>query len=105
NAGNTPTPVAITANNVLAQIDAAQAALDAAEVPSEGRLLYIADGPYQHLKAAVSRSLGNEQSVERRVVSLDGMPVIMVPQTRFYTEFDLDPGAEDDEGGFAPADD
>lgn len=94
------TPATLTSSTVLAAIDAASAALDAKEVPAEGRLLYVSDTVYGFIKAAVTRSLGNEGSVDRRVVSLDGVPIITVPQTRFYKGVTLDPGSTTDGGGF-----
>lgn len=100
-AGNAATPGTLTSSNVLAAIDAAGAVLDAAEVPQEGRLLYVSNSVYGFIKAAVTRTLGNEGSVDRRVNDLDGIPVIMVPQARFYTALTLDAGSSSSAGGFA----
>jgi hypothetical protein len=99
-AGNTPVSAVLDANGVLAAIDTASAALDAAEVPMEGRLLFVSDTVYQFVKAAVDRQLGNEASVDRRVRDLDGMPVIMVPQARLNDAVTLDPGATSGAGGY-----
>lgn len=88
---------------VLDAIDAGSAALDAAEVPQEGRLLYVSDAIFNTIKAALTRTWANETGVERRVFNLDGMPVIMVPQTRFYTEITLNAGASAGAGGYAKA--
>lgn len=95
------TPATLTAGTVIAAIDVASAALDADEVPAEGRLLYVSDSVYGFIKAAVTRSLGNESAVDRRVLTLDGIPVLMVPQTRFYKGITLDAGATSDVGGYA----
>ena len=43
----------------------------------------------------------NENGVDRRVMTLDGMQVIMVPQTRFYKGITLDAGASASAGGFS----
>jgi hypothetical protein len=94
------TPATLTAETVLPAIDAAAAALDAAEVPQEGRLLYTSDSVYSLLKTALTRMWGNEGNIDRRVPSLDGVPVIMVPQTRFYKGITLDAGSSSDAGGF-----
>lgn len=93
-------PATLDKTTILAAIDEAKAALNAQEVPLEGRLLFVSDSIGSALEAAVSRSLGNENAVDRRVVSLDGMPVIMVPQTRFYKGITLDAGATASAGGF-----
>jgi hypothetical protein len=90
-----------TASQVLAAIDAAMAELDADEVPSEGRLLYISTPLYHLLKASVTRTLSTETGVDRRVFTLDDMTVIPVPQARFYTAVDLNAGATSSVGGFA----
>jgi hypothetical protein len=95
------TPTTLASGTILAAIDAAQGALDAYEVPPEGRLLFISDTCNGFLKAAVTRYLANESAVDRRVKELDGTTVIMVPQTRFYKGVTLDAGASSDAGGYS----
>lgn len=96
-------PAVLAANSVLAAIDAGIAALDAAEVPSEGRVLYVSDSVWNMLKGAVTRSLANENVADRRLTTLDGVPVRMVPQTRFKTAITLNAGASANAGGFTAA--
>lgn len=91
----------LDANSILTAIDAAKLALDQNEVPREGRLLYISDACLNLLEGKVSRFLANENAVDRTVNRFDGMEVIMVPQTRFYTEVTLDAGATVDAGGYS----
>lgn len=93
----------LSAASVLAAVDAAVAQLDADEVPSEGRLLFVSSAVAGYIKAAVTRMLGNESSVDRRVQSLDGVEIVTVPQSRFQTAIDLDAGATTSAGGFAPS--
>jgi len=100
-AGNGTTGSLTTSAGVLAAIDAAKAALNADEVPLEGRLLYISDACHALLEAALTRSWASEGNPDRRLQMLDGMPVIMVPQGRFSTEVTLDAGATVDAGGFS----
>ena len=90
-----------SANAVLAAFDVAMTSLDNDEVPSEGRILYISSELYSLLKQSVSRTLGNESSADRRVQALDGVEVVVVPKTRFYTKIDLDVGSVSSAGGFA----
>lgn len=90
-----------TGAGVLAAFDAAMTQMDNDEVPDEGRILYISSAIYGLLKAAISRSLQNESGVDRRVKALDGVDVIEVPQTRFYTQVTLDAGATGSAGGFS----
>lgn len=94
------TPATLDKNSVLAAIDTAKAALNAQDVPSEGRVLYLSDTVLGFLEGAVTRTLSNENAVDRRVMRYDGMDVIMVPQTRFYKGITLDAGGATDEGGF-----
>lgn len=94
------TPATLSSSTVLAAIDAAHAALNANEVPVEGRVLYVSDTVYEFLKAALTRTWGNESGPDRRVQNLDGTPVIMTPQTRFYKGITLNAGSSSDAGGF-----
>jgi len=98
------TPATLDKDSVLAAIDTAKAALNAQDVPSEGRVLYLSDTVLGFLEGAVTRTLANENAVDRRVMRFDGMDVIMVPQTRFYKGIKLDAGGETDEGGYAKTD-
>lgn len=93
-------PATLASGTVLAAIDVAKGALDAAEVPAEGRVLFVSDTVKGFLEAAVTRTLGNERGLDRRISTLDGMEVVMVPQTRFYKGITLDAGATASAGGF-----
>ena len=88
---------------VVDAIDAAIAALNAKEVPAEGRVLYLSDSVYSILENAITRMLSNEKSVDKRVMQYSGMDVVMVPQTRFYTAITPNPGTDSDAGGYAKA--
>lgn len=101
---NAATPATLTADTIIAAIDAAKLALDEDEVPSEGRILYISDTCLSYLESKVSRLLANENSVDKRVMRYSGMDVVMVPQTRFYNKVSLNAGASVDAGGFAKDD-
>jgi len=95
------TPAALdTGAKVLAAFDVAMAQLDADEVPSEGRKLFISTACYNLLKAALTRSLANEITADRRVLTLDNVQVIPVPQTRFYKGITLDAGSNSNSGGY-----
>jgi len=98
---NAATPGTLDANGIIAALDAAKLELDKDEVPSEGRLLYISDNCLNLLESKVSRFLSNENNVDKRVTSYNGMQVIMVPQTRFYRGVTLNAGAAVDAGGYS----
>lgn len=91
----------LDANSIVAAIDTAKFELDKDEVPSEGRILYISDQCLNYLEGKVSRFLGNENAVDKRVMRYSGMDVVMVPQTRFYTGITLNAGASVDAGGYS----
>lgn len=96
------TPAALTTGDaVMKAFDVAMETLDENEVPAEGRKLFISSKCYNLLKAQLTRVLGNEKSADRRVYELDGVGIIPVPQARFYSKITLDPGGEEDEGGFS----
>lgn len=96
------TPAALsTAADVLAAVDVAAGQLDADEVPTEGRLLFISTAHYRLLSASISRQLSNEPVADRRLKSLDGVEIIPVPQSRFYTKIALNAGATSGAGGYA----
>jgi len=90
----------LTAATILPAIDAASLALDDKEVPAEGRLLYISSSCYRMLTSAISRTLANEGSADRRLRALDEMTIVPEPQSRFYTKIDLNAGATSDAGGY-----
>lgn len=92
---------ALTSDTIIGALDAAKLALDEDSVPREGRILYISDACLNYLEGKVSRFLANENGVDRRVMKFDGMDVIMVPQTRFYTGVTLNAGADVDAGGYS----
>jgi len=87
----------------LAAIDVASGTLDDAEVPQEGRLLFIAQPQYRQLTAAVTRSLENQSTYDRRLRQLDEMTIIPVPQGRFYTAITTNAGALSNQGGYSKA--
>lgn len=94
-------PATLTKETVIAALQVARAALNAQEVPAEGRVLYVSDAILGFIEDALTRTLTNENKVDHRVLSYDGMDVIMVPQTRFYKGITLDAGASGTAGGFA----
>lgn len=87
--------------NVATLIDAAEAAMGDAEVPTEGNYLFVSEDAYKGLKADINRTTTYDaQGVSKDVETYDGMPVIRVPQGRFYTTCTIN-----DAGGFANAGD
>lgn len=78
--------VTIGTTDVPGLVDAAAKGMNDAEVPEEGRLLFISETAYAGLKAKVTRSTENgEKSIDNGIETYNGMRIIRVPQTRFYT--------------------
>lgn len=97
-----PSPAALsTSSAVLDAFDVAMQALDAQEVPREGRKLFTSESIYHLLKGSLTRTWKSEGAVSREVESIDNVDVTMVPQTRFYKGIDLDDGSESNAGGYS----
>ena len=70
----------------IASIDTATAALDDAEVPYEGRILFVNPQTYKLIKAGVTRMVMNgENNVNYNVEMFNDMRLITVPSGRFNT--------------------
>ena len=93
--GITSVSAKITKDNVIETIDAAMDALDAEEVPEEGRVLFVSAGLRSALNQAINRQWGSERVVNTVIEGYNGTKVIYVPKTRFYTKIDLNDGSED----------
>lgn len=89
----------------VAAIDAATVALDNAEVPYDGRILFVSPALYGYLKAGITRFVENrDRVIDSNVEYYNDMRVISVPQARFQTAITLAaPTAANAAGGFAPA--
>lgn len=85
-AGNKVNADLSTAATVLAAIDTAEKTLDDAEVPEEGRKLYVSNAVYQLLKGGITRMFKNEGTVNRNVEYFDEMEVVKVPAPRFNVD-------------------
>ena len=87
---------------LIASIDDAIAALDDAEVPYEGRILFLNPTTYKYLKAGITRyTMNRENGIDYNVEMYNDMRVITVPSGRFNTEITLgQPTAHDGAGGY-----
>jgi hypothetical protein len=88
----------------VAAVDAATVALDNAEVPYEGRILFVNPTFYGYLKAGITRFVENrDPDINANVAYYNDMRVISVPQARFQSAIDLAaPTTSAAAGGFAP---
>ena len=101
-AANKDTESLSTSAQVIGSIDDATAALDDAEVPYEGRILFLNPTTYKLIKGAITRMVMNdERNINYNVEFYNDMRVITVPSGRFNTEITLaEPDSHDDAGGF-----
>ncbi len=82
----------------LAAIDAGVLAMDDSEVPSEGKTLYLSNAGYSLLKNERKISRGFDvlengaKVINRQFEELDGMRIVKVPKSRFYTGITLNDG-------------
>ena len=86
----TPADITVGTTDVSSLVDAAEMEMNEAEVPQEGRLLFISETAYAGLRAKITRQVMNgEGNINKEVETYDGMRVIRVPQSRFYTAITL----------------
>ena len=78
--------ITVGTTDVPGLIDTATKAMNEEEVPEEGRILFVSETAYEGLKVKIARLTENgERNIYNGVEAYNGMRVIRVPQTRFYT--------------------
>ena len=94
-----------SAANTVAAIDLGTEKLDNAEVPYEGRILFVNPTIYKYLKAGITRyTMNKENGIDYNVEMYNDMRVITVPSGRFNTVCTLaEPEAHDGAGGYTAA--
>lgn len=94
-AGIGSTEGAITEGEALLEaIDTASATMDGNEAP-ENRILYVSSALKPVLSKGVARQWGSESGISRVLTTYNDMPIVYVPQSRFYTGITLNDGASD----------
>ena len=90
-AGNKPTAVALTPENIYSEILKGNTALDDAEVPETGRYLVVSPDTYQVMKRCkdivLESDIGNDLRLKGVISNLDGANVIKVPAVRLPKNF------------------
>ena len=91
----------------IASIDTATAALDDAEVPYEGRVLFVSPTTYKLIKSGITRMVMNgERGVDYNVEMFNDMRLITVPSGRFNTAITLNaPTTSSGAGGYTASGD
>lgn len=100
--GNVVTETLSAGAGTVASIDLATAALDDAEVPYEGRILFVNPTTYRFLKGGITRMVMNrERDVDYNVEMYNDMRVVTVPSGRFNTAITLNaPTTSSGAGGY-----
>ena len=87
---------AVNANSVVSLVNAAEESLTNNGTPEERRVFFMNTTVYNLLKenaTAKNRFVDKDNSdgtIDSRFTTFDGMPVIKVPQTRFYDSITID---------------
>lgn len=85
---------ALTKDTIVNAIDTAVTEMDGAEVPAEGRILFVNSDLKAALNQALERHWGSDSTVNTVLEGYNNMRIIYVPKTRFYTKIDLNDGSE-----------
>ena len=86
--------ITVGTTDVPSLVDTAEMTMNEQEVPQEGRLLFISETAYAGLRAKITRTVENgDGNINKEVEWYDGMRVIRVPQSRFYTAITLYDGS------------
>jgi len=94
--------ITVGTSDVAVWLENATEALDADEVPDEGRIVFMSETCYNAMKQKIDRQLANENGVNTNVEYYNGMRIIRVPQARFNTKITLYDGFSEnqEDGGF-----
>ena len=99
--------IVVGTTDVASLVDNAESAMSDAEVPEDGRILFISEKAYAAMKNKIQRTILNgEDGIAHDFETYDGMRVIRVPAGRFNTAITLNSGAssfgfEPTAGGYA----
>lgn len=97
--GGEPVEADVTADNILAQFDTLMEKMDEAEVPQEGRIMYVTPKVNTALKTAQGRALvaANNGTLNRSIYDIDSVTIEVVPTSRMKTMYNFTDGAVADE--------
>lgn len=91
--GVTTASADLTKDTIINAIDTAVAEMDGAEVPENGRVLFINSDLKVALNQALNRTWGSESSVNTVLNGYNNMQIVYVPKSRFYSKIDLNDGS------------
>ena len=82
----------LTKDNIIEALDNAILAMDNNEVPQEGRVFYISTNLRPVLSQAIARQWASDKAISNVVDSYNGIPIVYVVPTRFYSKITLNSG-------------
>lgn len=89
----TAADITVGTSNVHTFIDEAERAMNEQEVPTEGRILFISETAYAGLRNKINRNIeSGVGTFDNGIEMYNGMRVIRVPQSRFYTAITMADG-------------
>ena len=94
--GKSANTTALTASTILAYIDKVMEAMDEAEVPEEGRILYVTPAYNTLIKNAVELQrylAAQDKDVSRTIKRIDDLIIKKVPSNRMKTAYNFTEGA------------
>lgn len=94
-AGATADTTVVTEDNILQLFDSYMEAMDEANVPKNGRILYLTTGTNGMLKRAVERARhiqNGDANIRRAVESVDSVQIEVVPSALMKTVYDFTEG-------------
>ena len=83
---------ALAADDIIAEIDNAVKEMDAKEVPTAGRILYVNSDLKPILNKALTRHWGSDAAVNTALTEYNGMKIKYVVPTRFYSAVTMNTG-------------
>ena len=102
NAGNVATAATLTASTAKSALDTAITTLQEKEVDDSRLIIFATPTVSQLLSDNIVRTtLNGENAINNVIESYNGIQIIRVPQTRFYTQVTLGNGADNSEGGYS----
>lgn len=94
-AGSVADTTAVTEDSILQLFDSYMEAMDEANVPKNGRMLYLTTGTHGMLKRAVERARhiqNGDANIRRAVESVDSVQIEVVPSALMKTVYDFTEG-------------
>lgn len=84
---------ALSKDTIISEIDDAVKGMDANEVPADGRILFVNSDLKPVLNKALSREWGNDSVINTGITNYNGMQIVYVVPSRFYSAVTLNDGS------------